>query len=121
MKVRVSGPRVTFNTSKGGVENVGKDVAQDSVSGGVKRPLERSGDASDDSCAPSTRDEEETRLPSSQKVEDAKIADGGHFSTRGTKRVLDIEPHPEALVTNPVKLSNFSDHPSKSNITIQGI
>ena len=41
MKAGVSGPSVTFDTSKGGVEiDVGRDVAQDSFGGGVKRPLE---------------------------------------------------------------------------------
>ena len=100
MRVGVSGPSVTFDTSKGGVEvEVGKDVTQDSFGVGVKRPLERSGDASDDSYAPSIREEEEARLPSSQKSEDAQMADGGHVSTRGTKRVADeqLEPDPETF------------------------
>ena len=67
--------------------------------GGVKRPLERSGEASDDSyapsIAPSIHDEEEARFSSSQNVEDAQIADGSHVSTRGTKRVADAQLEPE--------------------------
>ena len=67
--------------------------------GVVKRPLERSGEASDDSyapsIAPSIHDEEEARFSSSQNVEDAQIADGSHVSTRGTKRVADAQLEPE--------------------------
>ena len=38
-------------------------------------------------------------MPSSQEAEDAQIADGGHVSTRGTKRVPDeqLEPDPESF------------------------
>ena len=81
------------------VRHVGSDVsggvAQGSFGRGVKRPLERSGEASDDSYAPSIHDEEEARFSSSQNVEDAQIADGSHVSTRGTKRVADAQLEPE--------------------------
>ena len=84
------------DTSKGGVgSDVSGDVAQGSFGGGVKRPLERSGEASDESYAPSMHDEEEARFSSSQNVEDAQIADGSHVSTRGTKRVADAQFEPE--------------------------
>ena len=50
MKVGTSCPSVMVDTSKGGVgSDVFGDVAQGSFGGGVKRPLERSGEASDDS------------------------------------------------------------------------
>ena len=104
MKVGTSGPSVMVDTSKGGVGNdVNGDVAQGSFGGGVKRPLERSGEASDDSyapsIAPSIHEKEEARFSSPQNVEDAQIADGSHVSTRGTKRVADeqLEPEPESL------------------------
>ena len=104
MKVGTSGPSVMVDTSKGGVGNeVNVDVAQGSFGGGVKRPLERSGEASDDSyapsIAPSIHEKEEARFSSPQNVEDAQIADGSHVSTRGTKRVADeqLEPEPESL------------------------
>ena len=49
----------------------------------------RSGEASDDSCAPSIapsiHEKEKARFSSPQNVEDAQIADGFHVSTRGTK------------------------------------
>ena len=92
MKVGTSSSSVMVDTLKGGVgSDVSGDVTQDFFGGGVKRPLERSGEAS----APSMHDEEEARFSSSQNVEDAQVADGSHVSTRGTKRVADAQLEPE--------------------------
>ena len=61
--------------------------------------MERSGEASAPSIAPSIHEKEEARFSSPQNVEDAQVADGSHVSTRGTKRAADeqLEPEPESL------------------------